>query len=339
MTLSLGRFGSSPLELPQRLAATAGEGWNLPAQPKSLAYKAPPVALSKPPAAEKGRPYKNPPSMLPKVAKKSNLPVPHPLRETQVPTCKLRIVTCGIMDLEQAARTICGHRLPPSIAQFCRILHQQGSTYAKQINTFALLEVLQFMDVLRKGNDSVIIEDLRAADDPEHDRSLRRHLGSCPPTMKGVEKQEVTRAGLKRVRRTLWAKCSANPDRSALLTVVAFCKKGVHRSVAFAHLLRKVVGAYSKAESAASQMPIDILVQEFDMIHVSELGVNLGSHLITKNAHIPLSSTKNIFTAIRCFHGHSHCRLQFHVFHGHSTFFHGQMHTFSRPNLVFTAIS
>ena len=41
--------------------------------------------------------------MLPKVAKKSNLPVPHPLRETQVPTCKLRIVTCGIMDLEQAA--------------------------------------------------------------------------------------------------------------------------------------------------------------------------------------------------------------------------------------------
>jgi len=131
-------------------------------------------------------------------------------------------------------------------------------------------------------------------------------------------------------------------DSNALLTVVAFCKKGVHRSVAFAHLLRKVVGAYSKAESAASQMPIDILVQEFDMIHVSELGVNLGSHLITKNAHIPLSSTKNIFTAIRCFHGHSHCRLQFHVFHafhGHSTFFHGQMHTFSRPNLVFTAIS
>ena len=51
---------------------------------------------------------------------------------------------------------------------------------------------------------------------------------------------------------------------------------------------------------------------------------------------------KNMFTAIRCFHGHSHCRLQFHVFHGfhgHSTFFHGQMHTFSRPNLVFTAIS
>ena len=256
VTLSLGRFGSSPLELPQRLAATAGEGWNLPAQPKSLAYKAPPVALSKPPAAEKGRPYKNPPSMLPKVAKKSNLPVPHPLRETQVPTCKLRIVTCGIMDLKQAARTICGHRLPPSIAQFCRILHQQGSTYAKQINTFALLEVLQFMDVLGTGNDSVIIEDLRAADDPEHDRSLRRHLGSCPPTMKGVAKQEVTRAGLKRVRRTLWAKCCANPDRSALLTVVAFCKKGVHRSVAFVHLLRKVVGAYSRQRVRRHKCPL-----------------------------------------------------------------------------------
>jgi hypothetical protein len=29
----------------------------------------------------------------------------------------------------------------------------------------------------------------------------------------------------------------------------------------------------------------------------------------------------------------------FTVFQGHSTFFHGQMHTFSRPNLVFTAIS
>ena len=62
---------------------------------------------------------------------------------------------------------------------------------------------------------------------------------------------------------------------------------------------------------------------------------NLGSHLITKNAHIPLSSTK------RYFHGHTLfsrsfalCRLQFHVFHGFPRLF----NVFPRPNLVFTAV-
>ena len=68
-----------------------------------------------------------------------------------------------------------------------------------------------------------------------------------------------------------------------------------------------------------------------------------GGNLITKNVHIPLSSTKKYF------HGHTLFSRPFALpptisrFSRFSTaiqrFFHGQMRTFSRPNLVFTAIS
>ena len=124
----------------------------------------------------------------------------------------------------------------------------------RNIDEDALLEVLQYMDFVGTGNSSVLIEDLRAADDPDHDKRLRHHLGTHPSTLKGVANQPVAQEALRGVRRTLWHKFQTNHEAKNFLTVVFVCKRGVHRSVAFAELLRMVTSAYVKAEAAASHV-------------------------------------------------------------------------------------
>ena len=62
------------------------------------------------------------------------------------------------------------------------------------------------------------------------------------------------------------------------------------------------------------------------------LSIYLGSHLITKNVHIPLSSTKRYFHGRTLFsRPFALCRLQFHVFHGFPRLF----NVFPRPNAHF----
>ena len=258
---------------PPRLAAPASDsavdGGFLTATPaaksapKQLPYKAPPSAKSEPPLQRRPPPPPQP----------TDLPMPRPPPAViqKLPECSLRIVTCGIMGLSQCCRSIMRDANPQSIAQMADELHWQGKNFERYPNERSLLAVLDYLGVLGAERRDVLLCDLRAADDPQHDKSLRDHLGTHPSTLLGVAKQEVCKEQLKRVRRWLWSYMSCSSSRGTkLFTIVSYCKKGNHRSVAFAKLLQIIALNYTTSEARLSQMPIDVVVNDMEICHVTE---------------------------------------------------------------------
>lgn len=238
---------------------------------KVLVHKTPPGYSPAPKHAAQGRGetpvpgFQPPPKNMPRA----------PLRLDAVPTCSLRIVTCGLFDLATACKFVAGKGcLPNPIWQACKRLAHRGKKHdpLSEEEESLLLDVLTYCDVLGVGKHSCIVEDMRKADDPDHDKRLRSHIGSYPKTMLGVANATHCKNTLKRIRRALWAKFAQDKYRgNPFVTVVVFCKKGIHRSVATGKLLQMVTAAYSKGEAAASSMPIDILVKDLETVHVGEM--------------------------------------------------------------------
>ena len=245
------------------------------APPKALPYKAPPCqadpSLAPPhPGVPKARkappeaPSPTTPIQLPRA------PAPVPLH--QVPTVRLRIVSVGLMELERKLQNILGHELPKYIRAKCKELHWQGDKrlHQEEIKEDLLTEVLQYAGLLGASRGSCIVMDLRGADDPEHDKRLRGHLGTHPSTMLGVSTQQAFKQAMRKTRKAIWLKFAENPEAHQFMVVVAYCKKGNHRSVAFAKLLEMVSRGYTLAEAAESQMPVDILVEQQELIHIND---------------------------------------------------------------------
>ena len=277
----------------------------LKAKTAALPYKAAPCQNDPRLAPRKALPYKAPPCQAdPSLAPphpgvpKASLAPPHPVvpkaRKAppeapspatpiqlpraparvplhQVPTCRLRIVSCGLMELARKVRNVLGLRyLPSFIQEKCDTLHRQGQTHAQDIQEHMLTEVLAYAGILGASRASCIVMDLRGADDPEHDPGMRGHLGTHPNTMRGVSTQPAFVEAMRKTRKALWLKFAENPQQHSFMVVVAYCKKGNHRSVAFAKLLEMVSRGYTLAEAADSQMPVDILVEQQELIHLNE---------------------------------------------------------------------
>ena len=205
---------------PPRLAAPvsdAVDGGSLTATPAAkasapskLPFKAPPLAKRRPPPPQ--------PTDMP-------MPRPPPAVIQKLPECRLRIVTCGIMGLRQCCRNIMREQNPQIISDVTQELHQQGKKFERYPNEQSLLGVLDYLGVLGAERRDVLLCDLRAADDPQHDKSLRGHLGTHPSTLVGVANQDVCKEQLKRVRRWLWSSMSGPTGRirgTKLFTIVRY---------------------------------------------------------------------------------------------------------------------
>eukprot|EP00438_Fugacium_kawagutii_P024590 Skav200058 [mRNA] locus=scaffold838:196:1710:- [translate_table: standard] len=275
---------------PQAPPPRAGEGGILPraksCEGRTLQYKEPPgppppqsaeAARSKTAAAKKTAQHTGQADTVPVDNRAPTLMVPTPkvppkMQPEDVPSCRVRIVTCGLKCLRYAVQNATGQDAPFWIAKLCRHLHDLGVNHKalSQEDEEKLLEVLNFCDALGAGQNSILVLDMRGCTDPDHDRTLRGHLGTHPKTLLNISKHPHLKATLKHVRRFLWGKVTENSSR--IFTIVSLCKSGNHRSVAAAKLLQMVTNAYARGEAAASQMPIDIEVKETEVIHMGELG-------------------------------------------------------------------
>ena len=184
------------------------------------------------------------PQMAPPVS-----PPPAKLPHKALPPCFVRVIVCGAGNLQSVIK---------NVTRRDRIPHRHWNLMAKMANIMKdntgkihqpdLLMCLGLVDGLgnpmQEDSDLICIDcrDTEGKDDPEEiSGPMKFHLGFHPENMINVARRKVTRDNLLLVRRHILTTYALNPESSPGITVVAYCRGGNHRSVAFSQLLQRVL--------------------------------------------------------------------------------------------------
>ncbi|CAJ1444514.1 unnamed protein product, partial [Effrenium voratum] len=178
-----------------------------------------------------------PPPMPSGVSNAGHGGVPASVPDGFLPECQLRIITCGTSNLSSVLPALLKERVrDPAVVTAMQTLKSDSARHA-DISEEALMVCLRAVPGLMAFDGPVMFLDLRGAHDPEGDPRLRDHIGLHPQILLGVSKHPVFADSLRRVRRVVLARFVNEPMARPHITVVAYCRGGNHRSVAFGHLL------------------------------------------------------------------------------------------------------
>ena len=102
-------------------------------------------------------------------------------------------------------------------------------------------------DVVRQASgklagprDQVVVVDSRPFHDPDVDSHDRYHIGLQPQKVEAVVRHDAFEGILRATLVDIKSAMEAVTEDGAILVVV-YCRKGVHRSVSFAYILRKLL--------------------------------------------------------------------------------------------------
>ena len=167
------------------------------------------------------------------------LPAPPPpkVKPPPLPHVNLRVITCGIINLEQVIKNVLGQqRLPRELLNDLHVLRKCAREH-KPVDEDMLYRCLSVVPGLfSSSKKTAMFLDVRNAHDPEN-TPLRSHLGRHPVILRSASRLAVVHEALRSVQRAIYASSAAETASSTDFMVVIFCKGGNHRSVAVSELL------------------------------------------------------------------------------------------------------
>lgn len=195
-----------------------------------------------------------------------------PQKGEVLPMCQVRIITLGIGNLGKVASFLLKERFDEELKQDLHTLLGQANNHIIPADEAAIIRVLAklpgVLGINRTEHD-IICFDQRKANDPEHGVH-KCHLGSHPVNLEAFSRTACCKENLMAVRQAVWSRFVNDPNRRSWLTVVSYCRGGVHRGPAFGkllgHVCRRDAGYNSK-----HQMPLKIEIESTDEIHLSQL--------------------------------------------------------------------
>ncbi len=194
---------------------------------------APPVAQpAKKARSDQQRPTSDSPSMR-------SGPRSRPVAVVRPRACLVKIVTMGVVTADQLAG---GKSMAPSaVFPLMRSAKAKGrgKGLGPLIDPRLVEDAVRAVGLAESAGDVVVVVDARPFSDPSQSR---RHIGLDPDKIEALVNSPTFVPALRRVAEQLGGAAAATrASREGKILLVVYCRKGVHRSVSFGHVLRMLL--------------------------------------------------------------------------------------------------